>query len=123
MARETEIQEPPAQKQKARSPKGKEQIPHVQATPVDTPPVQTSQPSQPRQPALSERDLRWREFRSRNPRFRMFLIVGIVVLLVSGFFLWRYFGSYESIDDAQFDGLLNPVCSRESCHYIYYFII
>ena len=116
MARETEIQEPPAQKQISRPPNAAEQIPHVQATPVDTPPVQTSQPSQPRQPALSERDLRWREFRSRNPRFRMFLIVGIVVLLVSGFFLWRYFGSYESTDDAQIDGHLNPVSSRVSGH-------
>src|SRR5436305_13008254 len=116
MARETDIQEPPAQKQISRPPNAAEQIPHVQATPVDTPPVQTSQPSQPRQPALSERDLRWREFRSRNPRFRMFLIVGIVVLLVSGFFLWRYFGSYESTDDAQIDGHLNPVSARVSGH-------
>jgi hypothetical protein len=32
--------------------------------------------------------MKWREFRSRNPRFRMFLIIGIVVLLVAGFFLW-----------------------------------
>ena len=46
----------------------------------------------------------------------MFLIVGIVVLLVSGFFLWRYFGSYESTDDAQIDGHLNPVSSRVSGH-------
>jgi membrane fusion protein, multidrug efflux system len=71
---------------------------------------------QSRPPALSERDLKWREFRSRNPRFRMFLIIGIVVLLVAGIFLWRYFSSYESTDDAQIDGHLNPVSARVGGH-------
>lgn len=60
--------------------------------------------------------MKWKEFRSRNPRFRMFLIIGIVVLLVAGFFLWRYFSSYESTDDAQIDGHLNPVSARVSGH-------
>jgi membrane fusion protein (multidrug efflux system) len=46
----------------------------------------------------------------------MFLIIGIVVLLVTGFFLWRYFGSYEVTDDAQIDGHLNPVSARVSGH-------
>jgi membrane fusion protein, multidrug efflux system len=67
-------------------------------------------------PALSERDLKWRQFQSRNPRFRMFLIIGVVVLLVTGFFLWRYFNSYQSTDDAQIDGHLNPVSARVSGH-------
>ena len=69
-----------------------------------------------RSPALSERDLKWREFRSHNPRLRMFIIVGVVVLLVAGFFLWRYFNSYESTDDAQIDGHLNPVSARVGGH-------
>jgi len=74
-------------------------------------------PAQERRAApLSERDLKWRQFRERNPRFRMFLIIGIVVLLVAGFFLWRYFNSYESTDDAQVDGHLNPVSARVSGH-------
>src|SRR5438067_13902539 len=76
----------------------------------------TRAPQEHRPSALSERDMKWRQFQSRNPRFRMFLIIGIVVLLVSGFFLWRYFGSYESTDDAQIDGHLNPVSSRVSGH-------
>jgi membrane fusion protein (multidrug efflux system) len=73
-------------------------------------------PQEHRPSALSERDLKWRQFQQRNPRFRMFLIIGIVVLLVTGFFLWRYFGSYESTDDAQIDGHLNPVSARVSGH-------
>jgi membrane fusion protein (multidrug efflux system) len=71
-----------------------------------------------RPPALSERDLKWKQFRSSNPRFRMFFIIGIVVLLVVGFFLWRYFNSYESTDDAQIDGHLNPVSARVSGHVV-----
>src|SRR5215469_9191903 len=65
---------------------------------------------------LSKRDLRWRQFQSRRPRLRMFLIIAVVVLLVTGFFLWRYFNSYESTDDAQVDGHLNPVSARVGGH-------
>jgi membrane fusion protein, multidrug efflux system len=65
---------------------------------------------------LSERDLKWRQFQSRRPRLRMFLIIAVVVLLVTGFFLWRYFNSYESTDDAQVDGHLNPVSARVGGH-------
>ena len=87
----------------------------AQTTETQERPPQT-EPPQSRPPALSERDMKWREFRSRNPRFRMFLIIGIVMLLVAGFFLWRYFSSYEDTDDAQIDGHLNPVSARVSGH-------
>jgi membrane fusion protein, multidrug efflux system len=63
----------------------------------------------------SERDLHWKKT-SRNPRFRLALIVGGIVLLVAGFFLWRYLDSYESTDDAQIDGHLNAVSARVSGH-------
>jgi membrane fusion protein (multidrug efflux system) len=46
----------------------------------------------------------------------VFLIVGIIVLLVTGFFLWRYFDSYEDTDDAQIDGHLNSISARVSGH-------
>jgi membrane fusion protein, multidrug efflux system len=84
--------------------------------------TQTQEPATPvqedeRRPApLSDRDLRWKQFRQRNPRFRMFLIIAIVVLLMAGFFLWRYFNSYQSTDDAQIDGHLNPVSARITGH-------
>ncbi|HEX6805487.1 MAG TPA: HlyD family secretion protein [Terriglobales bacterium] len=76
-------------------------------------PPQTQE--EPRTPRLTDRDLRWKQ-RTRSPRFRMFLIIGIVVALVAGFFLWRYFASYESTDDAQIDGHLNPVSARVGGH-------
>ena len=78
----------------------------------ETPEVESRPP--PPLPA-SERDLRWRQA-SRNPRFRLALIVGGIVLLVAGFFLWRYLGSYESTDDAQIDGHLNSISARVSGH-------
>jgi len=63
----------------------------------------------------SEKDLHWKQA-SRNPRFRLALIVGGIVVLVAGFFLWRYLNSYESTDDAQIDGHLNAVSARVSGH-------
>ncbi len=80
----------------------------------ETPEVETRE--HPPLPA-SERDLRWKQA-SRNPRFRLALIVGGIVLLVAGFFLWRYLGSYESTDDAQIDGHLNAISTRVSGHVI-----
>ncbi len=56
--------------------------------------------------------------RRHDPRFRMFLILGIIVLLIAGVFLWRYFTSYESTDDAQVDGHVNSISARVSGHVI-----
>src|SRR5579862_4850081 len=71
---------------------------------------------QPASSSASEKDPRWKSLRAGNPRFRVFLILGIVVLLVAGFFLWRYFNSYEDTDDAQIDGHLNSISARVSGH-------
>jgi membrane fusion protein (multidrug efflux system) len=38
--------------------------------------------------------------------------VAVAVLLIGGFFLWRYLSSYESTDDAQVDAHLSPVSAR-----------
>ncbi len=84
----------------------------TETTPRETPEVESR--VLPPLPA-SEKDLRWKQA-SRNPRFRLALIVGGIVLLVAGFFLWRYLGSYESTDDAQIDGHLNAISARVSGH-------
>ena len=73
-------------------------------------------PGQPAPLPASERDLRWRRFRSRSPKFRLFLIFGAVILLVAGFFVMRYITSYEDTDDAQIDGHLNSISARVSGH-------
>src|SRR5437667_1414694 len=88
----------------------------VRTTP-QTPPESRPHPASPSPLPSSERDLRWRRA-SRSPRFRRLLILILIVLLVVGFFLWRYFTSYESTDDAQIDGHLNSISPRVSGHVV-----
>jgi membrane fusion protein, multidrug efflux system len=89
--------------------------------PTTETPVRDVSPTEERRHAplpASERDLRWRKIRARDPRFRVALIIGAIVLIVVGFFLWRYFTSYESTDDAQVDGHLNSISPRISGHVV-----
>jgi membrane fusion protein (multidrug efflux system) len=51
--------------------------------------------------------------RSKGRRNILIVVIAFVVL-VGGFFLWRYLGSYESTDDAQVDAHLYPVSARVS---------
>jgi len=53
-------------------------------------------------------------YRSPKRRRTLLIVIGVVVLLVGGIFLWRYFNSYESTDDAQADVHLYPVSARIS---------
>jgi membrane fusion protein (multidrug efflux system) len=77
----------------------------------EAPPTQASQPGRERSRVPASRRL--------TKRGRLWLLLGIVlVLLVGGFFLWRYFGSYESTDDAQVDVHLSPVSARISGYVI-----
>jgi len=46
------------------------------------------------------------------------LIVGALIAVVAGVFLWRYLGSYESTDDAQVDTHLAAVSARVSGYVI-----
>ena len=61
-------------------------------------------------------DMQAKPSRRNDPRFRMFLIAGLIVLAIVGFFVWRYLGSYESTDDAQIDGHVNSISARVSGH-------
>lgn len=53
-------------------------------------------------------------FLQERPGARRLLIVALIVLVIGGYFAWRYFSSYESTDDAQIDGHLIPVSARIS---------
>src|ERR1017187_2881313 len=77
-------------------------------TPTDNPaPVETHSAEPPPRSHASG------FFRDR-PGARIFLLLTILVLLVGGFFTWRYFSSYESTADAEVDGHLMPVSARVS---------
>src|SRR5581483_11768763 len=64
----------------------------------------------------SERDYHSRPSRTQSSGFRIAIVIAIVVLVVVGFFVYRYFTSYESTDDAQIDGHINSVSARVSGH-------
>src|SRR5579863_2903690 len=50
----------------------------------------------------------------KGRRFRRLIIVmaALALVVVAGVFLWRYFNTYESTDDAQIDGHINAVSAR-----------
>jgi membrane fusion protein (multidrug efflux system) len=77
----------------------------------ERPPAQ--QPSQD-----GEASYRRRVALLRSPRAKWGLIFAALVLIVGGFFVWRYFSSYESTDDAQIDGHINSVSARVSGHVV-----
>jgi membrane fusion protein, multidrug efflux system len=64
----------------------------------------------------TERDFRSRPSRTSSPGFRIAIIIAVVVLLVVGFFVYRYVTSYESTDDAEVDGHINSISARVSGH-------
>ena len=53
-----------------------------------------------------------------KPSRRILFGVGAPLVIVGGFFLWRYLSSYESTDDAQVDVHLYPVSARISGYVI-----
>jgi membrane fusion protein (multidrug efflux system) len=86
MAQQSEVEAPPA-------------LPAENATVSET----TSAPAPP---------VRRQSFFQSRPWAKPALIVAIVLVLVGGFFLLRYFASYESTDDAEIDGHLMPLSAR-----------
>src|SRR6202167_2091100 len=84
---------------------------------ADARPSQSSSPQPPSQPDSESRYQRRSELLS-HPRTRMGLIFVGLLILIGVFFLWRYFASYESTDDAQIDGHVNSVSARVSGHVI-----
>ncbi len=53
-------------------------------------------------------------FLEAHPRAPMAIGIILVVLLVAGFFTFRYFSAYETTDDAEVDGHLMPLSARIS---------
>ena len=89
----------------------------MEPTTTQTPPGAPEKPESPHKPLpATERDFHTRPSRASNPGFRIAVLIGLVVLLVVGFFVYRYFTSYESTDDAQVDGHINSISARITGH-------
>ena len=52
----------------------------------------------------TEEDFQARPSRTQSSGFRIGVVIAVLVLVIVGFFAYRYFTSYESTDDAQVDG-------------------
>jgi membrane fusion protein (multidrug efflux system) len=63
---------------------------------------------QPKEPFLT-RASNWTK---AHPLAVILILIGLVVLVIGGIFLWRYLNSFESTDDAQVDGHINQISSR-----------
>jgi membrane fusion protein (multidrug efflux system) len=85
---------------------------------TQSPPVEATQPESTAKPLpATEQDFR-RPSRTDSKGFRIGAVVGILLLLVVVFFVYRYMTSYESTDDAQVDGHINSVSARVSGHVV-----
>src|SRR5246127_2084343 len=91
----------------------------TQAAPPTANPSVAERPESSNKPLpATERDFHTRPSRTQSPGFRIAVLIALVVLLVVGFFVYRYFTSYESTDDAQVDAHINSVSARISGHVI-----
>jgi len=81
---------------------------------VESKPEQRSGQAQP--PSDSEARYQRRAELLGSPRAKLGVLLAVALLLAAGVVLWRYFGSYESTDDAQIDGHINAVSARVSGH-------
>ena len=66
----------------------------------------------------TEKDFHTRPSRTSSAGFRIGLGIAVVILLVAGYFVYRFMASYESTDDAQVDGHVNSVSARISGHVV-----
>ena len=86
-------------------------------TEVETPEkeVETPQKGEERWSGKERRsikDTRAVGFFRTHPRAKWIIAALVIVLLIGGFFIWRYYAVRESTDDAQIDGHINPISPR-----------
>jgi membrane fusion protein, multidrug efflux system len=83
---------------------------------TETPETGVATPESASKPVhAGEEDFR-RPSRTQSKGFRIALAIAVLVLLVVGFFVYRYLTSYEDTDDAQIDGHINSISARISGH-------
>src|ERR1700758_4373061 len=91
----------------------------TQSPPNNAEKASSDQPANTTRPLpATEEDFHTRPSRTQSSGFRIGVVIAIIILLIVGFFAYRYFTSYESTDDAQVDGPVNSVSARISGHVI-----
>ncbi len=61
---------------------------------------------------------RRQSFFQAHPRAKWVLLLVALVAVVGGIFVWRYYSTHETTDDAQIDGDMYPISSRINGHVI-----
>ena len=90
----------------------------TQAAPPKANPA-AEQPESTNKPLpATERDYHTQPSRAQSQGFRIAVVIALILLVVVGFFVYRYFTSYESTDDAQVDGHINSISARVTGHVI-----
>src|SRR3984885_3397482 len=91
----------------------------TQSPPAKDEKAEAEKPANPTKalPATEE-DFHTRPSRTQSSGFRIGVGIAVIVLLIAGFFAYRYFTSYESTDDAEVDGHINPISARISGHVV-----
>jgi membrane fusion protein (multidrug efflux system) len=78
-------------------------------------PEKSAEPSEERWSGKERRsikDTRAVGFFRTHPKAKWIIAALVILLLVGGFFIWRYYAVRESTDDAQIDGHINPISPR-----------
>src|SRR5271154_1900771 len=81
-----------------------------------TPPAEKQAPAETHSASLPP--ARNESYFKLHPHAPMFLAITALVLLVGGYFTYRYFSMYETTDDAEVDGHLMPLSARISGYVI-----
>lgn len=87
-----------------------------ETAPRSVPKTDAESPASP--PLLGDKKFAPRVYGSPKIRRRTAILAAVAILLIGGFFLWRYLNTYESTDDAQADVHLYPVSARISGYVI-----
>jgi membrane fusion protein (multidrug efflux system) len=69
----------------------------------------------PRKPGIASESKTPRKARRRLVKILLSTII-LAVLCGAGYYVWRYLNTYESTDDAQIDGHINPISARITGH-------
>ncbi len=87
-------------------------------TAVDEPKTDTPAPNPPAPAPHHDADAGYRRRAALlgSTRAKWAIAILVLLLIAGGIYAWRYFSSYESTDDAQIDGYINPISARVSGH-------
>ena len=90
----------------------------TQSPPANTEKTEVQKPATSTKPLpATEEDFHTRPSRTQSSGFRIGVVIAVVVLLVAGFFAYRYFTSYDALPATLSNSTSRTIntCRREPC--------